>query len=157
MSVGSDSERCYATALRILNIRWNSAAELCRKLKSKQFDDETIAATLARLDSEKWIDDDRFADAFVRSRTRKRVGPLRIRRELGATGVGDEVIDRAVRSHRDPDAERATLIALARKKAALLQRRGEEGDRLRQKLSAYLARQGWETSAVIEVVQQVLG
>jgi regulatory protein len=149
-------ERCYATALRILNVRWNSATELRRKLARKQFDADTIAATLARLDSEKWLDDDRFADAFVRSRTRKRVGPMRIRRELGAAGVDDDVIDRALGAYRDADVERTTLVELARKKAALLKRRGEEDDRLRQKLSAYLARQGYETSLVIDVVQEVL-
>jgi regulatory protein len=148
--------RCYATALRILQHRWNAAAELRRKLKRKEFDDETIAVTIARLDSEKWLDDSRFADAFVRGRLRKRMGPMRIRRELGAAGVDNDVIDNALAPYRDADGERATLVDLARKKAASLIRRGEEDDRLRQKLSAYLARQGFETSLVIDVVREVL-
>lgn len=151
-----DTDRCYATAMRILNVRWNSAAELRRKLKTKQFDEATIAATLARLASEKWLDDERFAESFVRSRTRRRHGPLRIRRELGAAGVDDEIVDRVVSAHRDVDTERATLTALAQKKLASLQRREADADRLRQKLSAYLARQGFETSLVIDVVRELV-
>jgi regulatory protein len=152
----SESERCYATAMRILQHRWNSATELRRKLSRKEFDADTIATTIERLASEKWLDEDRFAEAFVRSRIRKRIGPMRIRRELGAAGVDDDVIDRALLTYRDADGERDTLRELAQKKFAALQRRGEDDDRLRQKLSAYLAQKGFETSLVIDVVHEVL-
>src|SRR5438067_1636733 len=83
----NDSGRCYTAALRILNYRFNSEAELRRKLAAKDFDRETVDATIARLREEKWLDDARFAEAFVRTRMRKRVGRLRIRRELIAAGV----------------------------------------------------------------------
>src|SRR5436305_10468671 len=62
---------CYVTALRILGYRFNSEAELRRKLAAKRFDGEEIAETLARLREEKWLDDDRFAAAYVRTRVLK--------------------------------------------------------------------------------------
>src|SRR5690242_11724917 len=88
---------CYVTALRILGYRFNSEAELRRKLLAKRFDDETIAETLARLRDEKWLDDERFAAAYVRTRVLKGIGRLRIRRELMAAGIDDDVAERAVR------------------------------------------------------------
>src|SRR6266568_1376135 len=97
---------CYLIALRILNYRFNSEAELRRKLAAKRFDDETIAATLARLREEKWLDDDRYAGAYVRTRVRKGVGRMRIRAELRAAGVGDDAAERALRENAEGEEER---------------------------------------------------
>src|SRR5205823_6007716 len=108
---------CYVTALRILGYRFNSEAELRRKLRAKRFDDATISETLARLRDEKWLDDERFAAAFVRTRVQKGIGRLRIRRELMAVGIDDDVAERAVREHADGEDERlrAAYEKLARR------------------------------------------
>jgi regulatory protein len=66
----TDFERCYAAALRILNYRFNSEAELRKKLRTKKFEPEDVDATIERLRREKWLDDIRFASAFVRTRAR---------------------------------------------------------------------------------------
>jgi regulatory protein len=154
------SEDCYTAAMRILQFRWNSAAELRRKLRKKAFDDETIAATLERLQREKWLDDDRFAGALVRTQVRKRHGRLRIAAELGAAGVSREAISRALEEHVDAEAERAGAVAAGTKKlASLLRRHGDdfaETPEARQKLSAFLQGQGYETGLVIDVVRELL-
>ena len=94
--MSEELERCYVAALRILNYRFNSEAELRRKLRSKDFDAPTIEATLARLRDEHWLDDDRFAGAFVRTRANKRQGRMRLLRELQAAGVDGETAATAV-------------------------------------------------------------
>jgi len=151
---------CYAAALRILKVRFNSTAELRRKLAAKKFDAETVDATLARLRSEKWLDDQRFADAFVRTRLRKRIGPLRIRRELSAAGVDGEVAAGALRSNVDPEGEREALESLCRKKAAALERKhGAEFLRSREgraKLAGSLARSGYDLTAIIDVIDDLV-
>lgn len=130
---------CYVTALRILGYRFNSEAELRRKLRAKNFDRETIADTLTRLRDEKWLDDERFAAAFVRTRVQKGIGRLRIRRELTAVGIDDDVAERTVREHADgeDDRLRAAYEKLAR-------RLGDDRD----KIAARLLRQGFEMSAI---------
>jgi regulatory protein len=135
-----DLTPCYVAALRILGYRFNSEAELRRKLAAKRFDDETIAATLARLRQEKWLDDDRFAGAYVRTQVLKGIGRLRIRRELMAAGVSDEAAEQALRENADGEEER--LRAAYEK---LAKRLGEEQ---REKIIARLLRQGFELSAV---------
>lgn len=146
--------------MRILQFRWNSATELRRKLRAKDFDDETIGETLERLQRERWLDDDRFAAAVVRAQVRKRHGRLRIERELGAAGVSQSAIARAIDVHVDPVAERAAAVIAGQKKlAALLRRHGAEyagTPEARMKVSAYLQGQGYETGLVIDVVRELV-
>jgi len=149
-----DSERCYATALRILRHRFNSTAELKRKLRAKGFAKEEIDPTIERLAAEKWLDDARFAGAFVRTRARKRVGQLRIRRELIRAGVEDEIIARAVGENVDSDDERERAEKMAQKRLPILIRRyGEQA--ARNKLTAYLLKQGYEAALVRSIVKEI--
>ncbi len=153
----TDLDRCYNSAIRILNYRFNSAVELRRKLASKQFDRQTIDATIARLRDEKWLDDERFAEAFVRSRMQKRVGRVRIRRELNAAGVDDETAAGALSHNADDEKEREAATALAQKRARLLLRRhGAEylaSPQGRNNLTVYLLKQGYDRTLVYDVVR----
>jgi len=129
-----DLTPCYAAALRILGYRFNSEAELRRKLEAKRFDEAAIAATLERLRQEKWLDDERFAGAYVRTRVRKGIGRLRIRGELRNAGVSEEAAEAALRENGEGEEERlraayeklARRIDDPRKIAARLQRLGFE-------------------------------
>ena len=152
----TELERCYLAAMRILNYRFNSAAELRRKLRSKKFEAPVIDETIARLVTEKWLDDDRFAAAFVRTKQNRKVGPLRIARELSAAGVSEDSVRMAIRENADPEREREDLEALLAKRRRLLSRRhgddyvaSAEG---RNKLAAYLLKQGYDAALVFELI-----
>ena len=155
-----DIERCYTAALRILDYRFNSESELRRKLAVKKFEKDEIDATIARLRDEKWLDDTRFADAFVRTRLRKRIGRLRIRRELAAAGVDGEVAAGALRRNVDAAGEREALETLCRKKmAALLRKHGAEFVRSgegRAKIAGSLARSGYDRAAIMDVIDDLV-
>ena len=144
---------CYAAALRILKYRFNSTAELRRKLRSKGFDRETIDATLAHLREEKWLDDARFAAAYVRTRALKSKGRLRIRRELIGAGVDDETIARAVVENVNAYDERERAVAVARKRLPIFVRRYGAAA-ARNKLTSYLLKQGYDAALVREIVKE---
>ena len=151
-----DLERCYVSGLRILKYRFNSTAELRRKLRAKGFDAETINATVMRLANEKWLDDERFAAAYVRTRALKSKGRLRIRRELMSAGVDDETIARVVGENIDADDERQRAAATALKRLPILVNRyGAQS--ARNKLTAYLLKQGYDAALVREVVNEARG
>jgi regulatory protein len=152
----TDSERCYIAAMRILNHRFNSEAELQRKLALKEFDAEVISATIEKLRREKWLDDDRFAASFVRARVRKGLGRHRITRELNAAGVDSETIARALNESVPDHDERAAALASARKRLAVVRRREEDVAKIREKLVAYLFRQGYDSSLAVDVVRELL-
>ncbi|MCU5773042.1 recombination regulator RecX [Erwiniaceae bacterium BAC15a-03b] len=96
--------RLLDRAMRILAMRDHSEAEFRQKLtfsmqRSARFRQEE-APEIAEEDIEKvvawcyehsWLDDTRFAERFVASRSRKGYGPQRIRMELGQKGIGREL------------------------------------------------------------------
>lgn len=151
---------CYTAAIRILNFRFNSEAELRRKLRKKEFDAESIEATIARLRDEKWLDDARFAAGLVRAKSSKKVGRRRIAQALGAAGVAGEDISQAIEENLDRDDERAAVAALCRKKIDALERRHganfAASDEARQKAAAFAIRKGFETHLVLEVLGEIL-
>ena len=149
-----DSEQCYLAALRILKYRFNSAAELRRKLRSKRFERGVIDATLERLAKEKWLDDARFAAAYVRTRGLSKKGKLRIRSELIRAGVADDVIASAVSENVDADEERARALALAQRRMPILARKYAPGV-ARNKLTVYLLNQGYDAALVREIVKSL--
>jgi regulatory protein len=158
--MSDEREQCYAAAIRILRYRFNSEVELRRKLaRKKVYDAETIDETVARLRQENWVDDQRFAAAFVRSRTQKRVGKRRIVRELQAAGVTGSDSEAALEQNADPDQQHEALRALRDKRARILVRRhGEdflstpEG---RNKLAVYLLNQGYDAGLVYEALKEI--
>lgn len=140
----TDAERCYVAALRILGFRFNGELELRRKLQRKKFEKPVIDATIARLREEKWLDDERFAGAFARTRSRKRIGAKRIVLELRAAGIDDETASRAVQENVDPEREREQIRAIIQRRAALL-----ESDDGRRKLIGYLLKQGYDHADIV--------
>src|SRR5216684_7939590 len=153
--VSDDPERCYVAAMRILNHRFNSEGELRRKLEMKEFARDVIDATVDRLRGERWLDDDRFATAYVRTRVRKGIGLLRVKRELIAAGVESDTIARALDESLPDHDERAAALVSARKRLAVLRRRDDEA-LIREKLIAYLFRQGFDSSTAMDVVRELM-
>ncbi len=150
---------CYLAALRILKYRFNSEAELRRKLRGKQFEKSAIDAVIVRLHEEKWLDDERFAGAFVRTRANRRIGGRRIVLELQAAGIDRSSAAKAVEENVDPEREREALLTLGAKRArALIRRHGAdflstaEG---RNKLTGYLLKQGYDAALVADAVAEL--
>jgi regulatory protein len=154
----ADLDDCYLAAIRILNYRFNSMAELRRKLRSKRFDTADVAATIDRLRAEGWLNDERFAGSYIRTRQQKKIGVLRIERELQAAGVDDEIVREAIRANSDEDREREDLAAAYDKRRRLLLRRHGaaflETAEGRKKLALYLLNQGYDATLVRSVVKE---
>jgi len=147
----------YTTALRILRYRFNSEHELRRKLAAKRFQKGDVDAAIERLRQEKWIDDERFAGSYIRTRMAKRVGPGRIKRELSAAGVDRATADRSLSENRDDERTSSDLAAIADKRRRILVRRhGEEYVRSaegKSRLAAYLIHQGYPVDQVRELLR----
>lgn len=82
----------YKTALNLLARREHSRHELQNKLLQKNFPQELIATVLDKLATEGLLNDQRFCEAFIHSRTNKGYGPLRIKEELRQRGIPAEII-----------------------------------------------------------------
>ena len=124
-AVDSPSE-LKARAIRHLVRREHSRAELERKLAPHAGSAEALSAVLDLLLSKKHLSDERFAEERARSLSRK-YGAAKIRQDLRARGVSDEIISRLPAQN---DLERAKAI-LARKYREPASTREERAKRMR--------------------------
>ncbi|TYL48674.1 regulatory protein RecX [Marinomonas sp. IMCC 4694] len=83
-------------ALSFLSYREHGTKELATKLKNKGYPEEDIAKTLERLQDMNYLNDQRFADIFVRSRISKPLGVIRIMQELGQKGINSDIAKHAI-------------------------------------------------------------
>lgn len=81
------------TAMDLLSRREHSRLELFRKLKTREFDEESIEKILDELNNAGWQSDERYAEVYVQMRANKGYGPIRIRQELIERGISTEIIN----------------------------------------------------------------
>ena len=92
----SDPIAARKKAMDYLARREHGRAELLAKLEKAGFDPDISEDAVARLVDEGLQSDERFVEAFVRSRINQGKGPVRIRAELREHGVNGVVIDEAL-------------------------------------------------------------
>lgn len=80
------------TALAMLARRDHSKHTLAKKLKMKGHDTNDIEPLLERFEETGLLNDSRYAENYIRYRQNKGYGPVRIKQELTALGLEDEVI-----------------------------------------------------------------
>lgn len=136
-------EALKARALRHLVRREHSRAELARKLAPHAESPEAILQVLDLLLSKKQQSDARYAEERVRVLSRK-YGAARIRHELRAKGIGDEIVGRV---SRDGELERARAI-LERKYRAAASTPEERARRAR-----FLQGRGFATDVILHLIR----
>ena len=86
-----------AKSLDLLARRDHSVAELRTKLMQRKFDRSLVAQVCEQLAQRGYLDDDRFARAWLSRRVRRRAeGALLLRAGLAKTGVPREIVSRVI-------------------------------------------------------------
>jgi regulatory protein len=149
--------KTYERALSLLSFRGRSVKELRKRLHEKGESAEQIAPTIERLQQSGLLDDARFAAERARAGV---VGKARSRRQiehdLVQRGVTREVAADAFRQVLEDEgtSELAVTVRAARKKMKTLERLDPQAQR--QKLYAFLARQGHSPDLVRRALREVL-
>jgi regulatory protein len=146
------SDDTYLTALKMLARRELSEAQLRQRLLRRQHDPDAIDAAIARLKSDRSLDDERVAGAIARSETglRKR-GRYRVTRQIEAAGIASAIAKRAVdETFAAIDGDALLGQALARR---LRGRPRIADDREFQRLYRYLVGQGFEPDRVLALLR----
>jgi regulatory protein len=135
-------------ALRFLEARSRSTAEVRRRLLSAGYRTELIDGAISRLTELEILDDEQFARAWVESRDRARPrGERALRQELALKGIDKGISDEVLEERReagegtevDLDGARRLLARNARSLARVADPRVR-----RQRAYALLARNGFE-------------
>ena len=113
-------EAAYRAAVSLLSARDRTRAELARLLAAKGFARADSQVALDRLKEEGYLDDQRFATTWARSRLRtKPMGPYRLGKELEAKGVDEALVREVLRDIYEEGEEPAARRAMAGKLSAL--------------------------------------
>ncbi|MFI5378715.1 MAG: regulatory protein RecX [Tepidisphaerales bacterium] len=153
---GHIRQMCLDDALRILERRLHSRAELERKLSRKKHAPELIQTVLEELRRLGYVDDRRFSQTKASSAAEHRKhGRGRAYRDLLKAGVEGETARRAVEDVYEQTDSLAIARELALKKAPYLRRL----DPLvaRRRLAGMLLRRGFDYEAIRPVLDEVLG
>jgi len=94
----ADPVAARKNAMDYLARREHGGAELQAKLEKAGFDTDVARNVIARLVADGLQSDERFVEAFIRSRIGKGKGPARIRAELHEHGVNDSLVAAGLRA-----------------------------------------------------------
>jgi regulatory protein len=129
--------------------------ELRDKLARKAYAPEQVAALIDDLSSIGLLDDAKYAQLWVDSRTAlKPMGGSRLRAELARKGVARELIDRALSDSREDRDEDGAALELARKKLRALH--SLDPDSARRRLAGFLGRRGYSGGVIAKVLKQLM-
>ncbi len=140
--------------LRLLTLSPKTRAQLAEALARKGVPDEVSERVLGRFTEVGLIDDESFAQSWVRSRhTGKGLAPRALSAELRRRGVADETIKEAVAELQPEDLEETARALVSRK---LHTTRSLDHDRRVRRLVGMLARKGYSPGLAYRVVKEVL-
>lgn len=143
-------ERARESALRYLEVRPRSQAELRQQLRKKKYSEETIEKVIARLSDVQLVDDKDFAKYWVENREGFKPRSKRaLQYELRQKGVASDDIARAVKKVDERDSAYRAAHAKA------LRWKDLDAQTFREKLSGFLARRGFDYSITRETVNRL--
>lgn len=167
-----DKNGLYQVAIRALARRARSSAEIRALLARRKAAKADIEAVIHRLREQGYLDDARFARAFVASRIENRLeGKIRVRRELAARRVNPQIADEAVRRGFEGVDEAELLRQYLERKLRLSKPLDPSTPRLRsgqaalgagkpsavQSLYRRLLRAGFRSDTIVGELKRLLG
>ena len=153
---GAREEQAHALCLRLLTVRARTRSELAGRLARRGYPEEVASAVLSRLEAVGLIDDEDFADQWVRSRQiNAGKGKRALAAELRAKGVDDEIVAAAL-DGIDAGAERTRAEQLVERRIRREPLGGGDDPKVMRRLVGMLARRGYSQSMAVGVVTEAL-
>jgi len=148
-------KRAKAVAVRYLSYRDRSEFEVSERLGQEEFAKNTVQETIDWLTGLHYLDDERFALAWSRSRiAAKNFGEYRLRRELSAKGLASETIEQTLRIVYSESNEEDLALVCAQKKLSHL--KGTDPKTKSRRLAQFLQRKGFASDTVFKTVRKLI-
>lgn len=135
-----------------MKFRLRSEKEVRERLRRKKFSPEIIENTVSFLKEKRFIDDNDFARAWIRSRIKRPLGIRRLKLELGAKGVDKALIDAQIDELKGDYNEEEVVRKIARER--LSRSKGIDRQKAKKRVYAYLLRRGFSPEAIIEALNK---
>ncbi|KJE28616.1 recX family protein [Geobacillus kaustophilus] len=145
-------KKAYQQALYFLAHRMRSEHEVAAHLRKKGASDSVIEKVLKKLRAERYVDDEAFATAYVRTQKKTSAkGPLLVRAELERLGVPGRLIEQSLAEYT-----LAEQVAVARSlyEKAKKQRRAESARAFLERVRQQLMRKGFSHQVIAAVLAE---
>jgi len=142
------------SAFRSLSRRPHSIYEIKTKLVRKGWQKEIVLKVIEDLVDKGFLDDEKFALAFIDERSKKKVGINKIKAELMRRGIDRKIFDPLLYNFDSYSSFESTLT-LAEKKYKQLKERGLENKRIRIKLYSFLLSRGFESEFILKIINEI--
>jgi regulatory protein len=147
--------RTGRAALKLLEYRARSRAELARRLRRKNLPNDSVQRVLAELQASGLIDDEQFARQLARSlMNSKNLGTRAILSKLEEAGVARDLAQAVCEDELGEYDERSRAEAAAAEQLKRLT--GLDPATRRRRLYGYLHRRGFGHALVAEITQRML-
>jgi regulatory protein len=155
MPDSDELKKARSKAFRYLSYRDRSSREMVEYLNQKGYSRSIVRKTLDRLTELGYIDDERFGVSWGQSRvSSKKFGPRRLKQELLAKGLSDEIVDRTLATLYAEVDEEELARRCAEKKVSSL--RGLDVDVQRRRLAQFLQRKGYPATIVYKILDEMI-
>lgn len=143
-------EAVYSQALKLLNYRDRSEAEVRQNLKHDDVPEEVVDEVIERLQRAGLINDERFAQNWIENRNEFRPRSRRaLTYELNAKGIERQAFEQALEQVNDDELAYQAAVRQSKKYSDL------PWLEFRQKMFAFLARRGFSYETSAPVVKRV--
>ncbi|GAA1170029.1 recombination regulator RecX [Ornithinimicrobium humiphilum] len=140
--------------LRQLAMGPRTRRQLEDKLRDRGCEPQVARAVLDRMTEVGLVDDESYAEMFVRSRQEtKGLAASALRHELRQKGVADDVVEAAL-EEVDPEREKEQARALVARRLRTM--RGLDREVQTRRLAGFLARKGYGSSVSHQVIREAL-
>jgi regulatory protein len=146
----SQDERCLEAALRLLDYRPRSEAEIRERLKRRGFDRGGIEKTITQLKERGLVDDAAFARFWKENRASFRPRSQHLTRlELRQKGLNADIIETVIADIDDSDSAYRAAQSRVRRLATL------DHQNFRRRLGEYLRRRGFGYEVINHTVARL--
>ena|SRR3990167_7826469 len=142
--------KALVSALSSLSRREHSAWELKKKLEQKGYNLVEIAQAVEECQRLGYQSDDRFVEVLYRARIGQGYGPVRIKQELEAKGIGAAMIEQVL-LHEAEESWLERAVVVARKKCQTVAHLSWDDQ---QKLKRFLLYRGFPGSVIAGVFEK---
>ena len=145
---------CKETALKIIERSYKTKKEMTKRLLEKGYNLEEINETLKFLEEYTFINDESYAKAFIKDKT-KTQGKQKIKYALKNKGVSEEIIEEEL-SNVDMEKEKENAKILALKKYNVLIKRENDKYKIKEKIIRFLISRGYNYEVAKDAVKEML-
>ncbi|SMO55813.1 RecX family transcriptional regulator [Melghirimyces algeriensis] len=140
------------SALRYLSFRPRTVYEMKQHLAGKGYETTFVDETVTEMIHQRYLDDRRFAEAWVEERRRRKgFGTRMLKQELEKKGVSSKIVDEVL-DRLNEDEERELALEMAERRYRRLA--GESWPKVERRLGQYLLRRGFVSSLVYELLRE---